>query len=126
MFNILAVLLGGGIGTSLRHAFSVLSKKHFGINCRATFLINVIGCLFLGFVSTLAIKNTDLISHNMKLFLTTGVAGGFTTFSTFSYENINLLRNGRIFTSFFYLTSSFVFGVVGIYFGYLLANLTLF
>lgn len=126
MFNIFAVFIGGGIGSSLRYLFSISSKKYFGINCRATFVINVIGCLFLAFFSTLAVKNSSWINHNLKLFLTTGIAGGFTTFSTFSYENISLLQEGRVLTSFLYLTSSFVFCSLGIYFGYLLANSSLF
>lgn len=126
MFNLFAVFVGGGIGSSLRYAFSTLSKKHFGINCRATFTINIIGCIFLAFFSTLALKNSNIINHNLALFLTTGIAGGFTTFSTFSYENINLLKEGKILISFLYLSSSLIFGAMGIYFGYLLANLTLF
>lgn len=121
MFNFLAVFIGGGIGASLRHAVSVFSREKFGINCRATFAINISGCLFLAFISTLAIKNSELITPVMKLFLTTGIAGGFTTFSTFGHENINLLKEGRVLTSFFYMSSSLIFSLAAVYLGYKLA-----
>lgn len=123
MFNFLAVFIGGGIGASLRHMFSSFSREQFGINCRATFIINVLGSLFLAFISTLAIKDSALITPIMKLFLTTGIAGGFTTFSTFGNENINLLREGRYFTSIFYLSSSLIFSLAAVYLGYKLAIL---
>lgn len=121
MLDILAVFTGGGIGASLRHIISVYSREKFGINCRATFMINIVGSLFLAFISTLAINHSHVVSPIIKLFLVTGIAGGFTTFSTFSYENINLIRSGRFFISLLYLSSSFIFSMLAIYFGYKLA-----
>jgi len=121
--DMLAVFLGGGIGASLRYLTFLASNKYFGITYWATFIINVLGCLFLGFVATLAINNPHLFDSNFKLFLTTGIAGGFTTFSTFSYENITLLRDGKIFKSLTYIVSSLVFGLLAVYCGFLLAKL---
>lgn len=123
MFNIIVVFVGGGIGASLRYLFSLGAKKYFGITYWATFLINILGCLFLGFIATISINNPNSSYANLKLFLTTGIAGGFTTFSTFSYENIELLKEGKIATSFLYMSASLFCGLVGIYLGYLLASL---
>lgn len=121
MFNIMAVFIGGGIGAGLRYLFSAWANKRFGITYWATFLINILGCLFLGFVATLAIKHPNSLHYQTKIFLTTGIAGGFTTFSTFSNENIMLLKDGEILKSFWYMFASLTLGLVGIYVGYLLA-----
>jgi fluoride exporter len=121
--EVFVIFFGGGIGASLRYLFSLWANKRFGITYWATFMINILGCLFLGFVATLVINHPNAIHHNVYLFLTTGVAGGFTTFSTFSYENLILLKDGKIFTAMLYMTASLFTGVFGIYLGYLLANL---
>jgi CrcB protein len=118
----IAVFLGGGCGASLRYLLGLLANKKLGITYWSTFLINVLGCLFLGFVTTLVINHPNLLHHNVYLFLTTGVTGGFTTFSTFSYENLTLLKEGEIQKSLLYMTSSLFCGVFGIYLGYLLAH----
>lgn len=123
MIGILAVFLGGGLGSSLRYAISLFANKHFGVTYWATFVINVLGSLLLGFVVTLAINNPALINSDFKLFLTTGIAGGFTTFSTFSYENLVLIKEGKISTSALYIFSSLVFGFLAVYCGFLLAGL---
>lgn len=118
-----AVFLGGGCGASLRYLFGLWANKKFGMTYWATFLINVLGCLFLGFVAALVINHPSIIHQSAYLFLTTGVAGGFTTFSTFSYENLTLLKDGKILQSLLYMFFSLFCGVFGIYLGYLLANL---
>jgi len=119
----IAVFLGGGLGASLRYLFGLLANKKFGMTYWATFFINVFGCLFLGVVTTLVFKHPNVMHHEAYLFLTTGVAGGFTTFSTFSYENLTLLKDGKILRSALYMISSLFCGILGIYLGYLLANL---
>ncbi len=118
-----AVFLGGGCGASLRYLLGLWANKKFGLTYCATFLINVLGCLFLGFVATLVNNHPDVIHHSAYLFLTTGIAGGFTTFSTFSYENLTLLKDGQALKSILYMISSLFLGVLGIYLGFLLANL---
>lgn len=118
-----AVFFGGGLGASLRYLFGLWATKRFGITHWSTFFINVLGCLFLGFVVTLVINHPNVVHRNLYLFLTTGVAGGFTTFSTFSYENLILIKDGKILKSLLYMISSLFCGILGIYFGYLFANL---
>lgn len=118
----IAVFIGGGIGASLRYLFSFWANKKFGLTYWATFLINVLGCLFLGFVATFAILHPNSSFYQFKIFLTTGITGGFTTFSTFSLENVNLLKEGNVFKSVVYMGASLFFGLFGIYLGFWLAN----
>ena len=81
-----------------------------------TFAANILGSLLIGIVLGLAAKN-DSLSPNQTLFLATGFCGGFTTFSTFAYENHVFLKSGD-FTSFaFYTIASFVVGFLAVFLG---------
>ncbi len=91
----LIVGLGGFLGASFRYFISTLAAKNFGGNFPyGTLIANILGALLIGFIMELSMDSA-LISSNMKLFLTTGIMGGLTTFSTFSYETISMLSNGN-------------------------------
>lgn len=120
--GLLVVFFGGGLGACLRYLFSLWAGKKFGITYWATFWINVLGCAFLGFISALAVKHSNLFNDSTILFLTTGVAGGFTTFSTFSGENINLLKNGETLKCIIYTASSLFFGLLSVCLGFWATN----
>jgi fluoride exporter len=95
MQNILCVGLGGFIGASLRYIISINSTKLFGAQFPyGTLIVNVIGGLFIGLIMELCIT-TNAISPSLKLFLVTGIIGGLTTFSTFSYETVTLFIEGN-------------------------------
>lgn len=97
MEKVLYVGIGGFIGASLRYIISMQSSKIFNGNIPlGTLLVNVIGGLLIGFIMELSFSS-DVISPNLRLFLTTGIMGGLTTFSTFSYETISLLNDGSYF-----------------------------
>lgn len=123
MENLFAVLLGGGIGAYLRYLLSFYPKKYFNITCKATFIINIIGCLLLGIILSAVHKAPHLLNPTSKLFLTTGIIGSFTTFSTFAHENITLLKDGEIFKSFAYTTSSLLVGLLAVFCGFYFINL---
>lgn len=94
MQKIIYVGIGGFIGASLRYIISINSPKLFGTQLPyGTLLVNILGGLLIGFIMELSLM-TDFISPNLRLFLTTGIMGGLTTFSTFSYETISLLSGG--------------------------------
>jgi fluoride exporter len=81
-----------------------------------TFLINVVGSLLIGYFIGQSAKGTT--SEASLLFLTTGLCGGFTTFSAFSMENINMLRNGQYGLAVTYIIGSVVIGLLACLLGY--------
>lgn len=97
MLNIIYVGLGGCIGAVLRYLISLGSSKIFLSQMPyGTLIVNVLGGILIGLIMELSLT-TDAISPNMRLFLTTGIMGGLTTFSTFSYESIALFSKGNTF-----------------------------
>ncbi|MEO6346390.1 MAG: fluoride efflux transporter CrcB [Aquaticitalea sp.] len=116
MKQLLLVFLGGGIGSVLRYLIGkLLNSTETGIPY-GTFAANIIGSLIIGIVLGLAVKQNTL-SQNQILFLATGFCGGFTTFSTFAYENHLFLKSGD-FTSFaIYTIASFVIGFLAVFAG---------
>ncbi|AMN35560.1 fluoride efflux transporter CrcB [Clostridium perfringens] len=92
----LIVGLGGFLGASLRYIISIFAAKNFGGTFPyGTLIANILGALLIGFIMEFSMDSV-LISSNMKLFLTTGIMGGLTTFSTFSYETVSMLTSGNI------------------------------
>jgi CrcB protein len=114
--QLLLVFLGGGIGSVLRFMIGKsLNSAESGIPY-GTFAANIIGSLLIGIILGLAVKQNTL-SENQILFLATGFCGGFTTFSTFAYENHIFLKSGD-FTSFaIYTIASFVIGFLAVFAG---------
>lgn len=123
MREILLVFLGGGCGSVLRYGF-VLAKDHLRLNPLSTLgqtvfpwptlSANVLGCLLIGLFYSLSSRLGW--SPEVRLLLTTGLCGGFTTFSTFSNEGLSLLRTGNygLFVLYFVLTLLLGLGAVAL------------
>ena len=114
--EIIAVFIGGGIGSILRfllNKIEIVSENNYPYS---TFISNVVGCFILGLVLGYFIKNG---SNNSTLFvfLTVGLCGGFTTFSTFSNENLQLIQNGHILSFLIYTLLRLILGIMFVYFG---------
>ncbi len=121
MKQLLLVFVGGGFGSVLRYAIGkYLNSPQDGIPY-GTFAANILGSLLIGIILGLAAKN-DTLTSNQTLLLATGFCGGFTTFSTFAYENHVFLKAGD-FTSFaLYTIASFVIGFLAVFFGLFLVK----
>ena len=87
-----------------------------------TLVVNVSGCLLIGFISELSITTT-LVSPELRLLLATGFCGGFTTFSSYMFEIISLLRDGEMLYASLYLFGSIIGGVLCLYLGMQLAKI---
>ena len=122
MKALLMVFLGGGLGSVSRYLISrVLNVAGYPFPL-GTFVVNVVGSLLLGFVLGLALK-TGQLSNNTILFLATGFCGGFTTFSTFAFENQGLLKSGEYFNFAIYSFGSIIVGFTAIFVGLYLSKL---
>ncbi len=121
--NILLVGLGGGLGSVLRYLTSVYTAKHYiGIFPLPTFIVNILGCIVIGVLIGFSNK-TEFLDSEMKLLLITGFCGGYTTFSTFSSENMFLYSNGYYATLIVYVLSSVLLGLLGVYLGTLVSKI---
>ena len=96
MKEYILIFLGGGIGASARYWLGGLVHERLGSAFPyGTLAVNVLGCLLIGILMS-TMEERFLASPQLRLFLTIGILGGFTTFSSFSYETIALLRGGEM------------------------------
>jgi len=116
MKQVFLVFIGGGFGSVARYAIGkVLNNPTDGIPL-GTFLANILGSLLIGFILGLAVEN-EALTENHTLLLATGFCGGFTTFSTFAYENHVLLKSGDFISFAIYTIASFVIGFLAVFLG---------
>lgn len=110
MLNILSVGLGGFVGAVCRYLIGLIPINEITTFPIKTFVINVIGCIVIGVITVAAARNTSLNPY-MLLFLKVGLCGGFTTFSTFALESVDLMKNGNVMISFLYVFGSVLIGI---------------
>ena len=119
MKQALLVGLGGFIGTVARYllgSFILHRMPNFRFPV-GTFTINILGCFLIGLLAGLAEKR-GAFSPDVRLFLFTGICGGFTTFSAFAHENVFLLRRDEPGTAITYIVASVLLGLLAVWIGF--------
>jgi CrcB protein len=119
MLNILFVGVGGFIGSIGRYLLSgavyqMFPNLHFPIG---TTVVNILGCFLIG-ITTALVEVRNLLSPEVRVFLMIGMLGGFTTFSTFGYETIALLRDGAFLTGLANVLIQVIVGVSAVWLGF--------
>jgi CrcB protein len=118
MYNVLLVAAGGALGAGARHLVSGVFLRQFGSAMPwGTLVINVTGSLLIGvLVGWLAFRGGEGQAQ-VRYFLATGVLGGFTTFSAFSLETVQLIERGRMASALVYALGSVALGAAGVVLG---------
>jgi CrcB protein len=120
--RVLLVGVGGFLGSSARYLAGGVVHRYLPSSFPyGTFLINVTGCLAIGFLGVLAEERGSLGPEG-RLFWMIGVVGGYTTFSTFGYETLSLLRDGRLGAALFNAAGQVLIGLAAVWIGAIAAG----
>ncbi|MFV8279980.1 fluoride efflux transporter CrcB [Christiangramia marina] len=119
--NLLLVFLGGGLGSSLRYLLSKYLNDG-GVIPQGTLVVNVLGSFLLGLALGWFIKH-DMLNHQLYFLVAIGFCGGFTTFSTFSFENFNMIKSGDYISFSIYFLGSIILGIIAIFLGIIISRL---
>lgn len=121
--NIFIIGTGGFIGSVARYFLSGLNLNIDYLSIPfGTLLVNITGSFIIGFLTGISERST-ILTTEWRLFLMVGLCGGFTTFSSFTNENLMLLHNGQFLSIFLYTGLSIFLGFIAVFFGYALTNL---
>ena len=124
MLRVILVGAGGFLGAILRYAIAgwvhnLLQNAWFPYG---TLVVNVAGCLLIGFLAGLA-EQRSLLGPELRVFLFIGILGGFTTFSSFAYETFSLARDAENIAAAVNIFAQLVLGLLGVWFGNAMARL---
>jgi fluoride exporter len=115
--NYLLVFIGGGLGSTLRHVVNIVCPRLFGANFPYhTFIINITGSTIMGLIAGYLAFKGDA-AQSWRLFLMTGILGGYTTFSAFSLDAAVLYERGEIALALLYVLGSVVLSILGLFAG---------
>ena len=123
MNGFLAVAAGGALGAAMRHGVGLMAVRHLPPGWpHGTFAVNIIGSFAMGFlISWLAFRGQGG-PQELRLFLATGLLGGFTTFSAFSLEVANFVRSGDLTKAAIYAALSVTLGLLALFVGMWIAR----
>jgi CrcB protein len=117
MMGYLIVFAGSGVGGALRHGVNLASERLFGTGLPyGTMVVNVVGSLLMGLLAGYFAARTGIPQH-VRLFLTTGVLGGFTTFSAFSLDAALLIERHAYWSAAAYVLGSVILGLAALFAG---------
>lgn len=116
--NYLLVFLGGGLGSTLRLAVNRAAIATLGHDFPfGTFIVNVVGSYLMGLLAAFLLTG-DIGDHPLRLFLTTGILGGFTTFSAFSLDAAIMWQRGEWASFTVYIVGSVLCSILALFFGF--------
>lgn len=117
------IVLGGAIGTFARYGISLLALPISRNLPWGTIVINITGCAIIGFFGTLTLADGRYpLSENIRLFVMTGICGGYTTFSAFSLQTLDLARGGALGRAVANVVLSVFFCILAVYLGHVAAS----
>lgn len=123
MLKIFIIALGGGIGATTRYLVSDWAAMRWGASFPyGTLIVNIIGCFIIGMFMQLVTERV-IVSPYWRLLVTVGFVGGLTTFSSFSYETLNLLRDTSITIAMYNVLANVAFGFFATWVGISLAKI---
>lgn len=115
--TLLLVGAGGFLGSISRYAVTQLTSRLWGdLFPWGTFSVNIIGSLLIGIIYGLAVHN-NWLSADVRIFLAIGFCGSFTTFSTFSFDTVQLLNTGQMLPTILYVAGSVLLGLLAVFAG---------
>ncbi|MEE9375896.1 MAG: fluoride efflux transporter CrcB [Rhizobiaceae bacterium] len=123
MLHVFLVFIGGGLGAAGRHLVGIAALRQFGPNFPyGTLIVNVVGSLLMGLLIGWLVRRGISTSNELRLFLATGVLGGFTTFSAFSLDIANLWEKGALLPAASYALSTVVICIISVFIGLWIAR----
>jgi CrcB protein len=121
--GIILIGIGSCIGGIGRYLTQLFVQKHFPSSIPfGTLSVNILGCFLIGIIYALSGRG-NLLSPEMRLLLVTGFCGGYTTFSSYAYENISLFQDGEFYYAGLYIIMSNLFGFISVYLGILFVKI---
>ncbi len=122
MFKAFLVFIGGGIGAVFRYLLAGWIYRLMGTDFPyGTLVVNLTGCFIIGFFMTIA-EDRFLISSSFRIFVAVGIIGGFTTFSTFNFETLELLKDGAVMLALLNVGASVILGLSATWIGALIGR----
>jgi CrcB protein len=122
ILNIFLIAIGGALGSVARYLISTFVLRTTGtLFPLGTFVVNVIGCLAFGAIAGAASQRVQL-APALRLFLLTGILGGFTTFSSYAFESFTLVRDGQFLWASLNIAGQVIAGLAGMWAGYVVTN----
>jgi CrcB protein len=122
VLNLLLVALGGALGSAARWLLSSAVLRASGsLFPLGTFVVNLLGCVVFGVIAGAAEQRVPL-TPAARLFLLTGILGGFTTFSSYAFESFTLLRDGQFLSAAVNIVGQVIAGLAGVWIGVAVAR----
>ena len=117
--------LAGAAGAASRYGVGLLAERNLGTHFAfGTLLVNVLGCLALGFLLELD-RGSNLVTHPVRMLFAVGFLGAFTTFSTFGYETLRYMQDGASHLALLNVSANLLLGLGAVWLGYMSARLVL-